>query len=184
MTRDQIGCHEESDEAAASEVAPSPVLSDVIGALSPGRALDVATGHGRNAISLAERGWTVDAIDISRAMLDPARRRADDRGVSVNWLLADVDDYCFPSGAYDLVTISFFDTRDRLDAIRQTLVPGGVLCYEHHLVSEARAGPGVATRYRFEPGELRTLVDDMIVAHYVEDLDARRVELVARNPSE
>ncbi|WP_148680423.1 class I SAM-dependent methyltransferase [Halovivax ruber] len=184
MTRDQTGCPGETAEAAPSEAAPSPLLSDVIGSLSPGRALDVATGHGRNAISLAEHGWTVDAIDISRAMLDPARRRANERDVSVNWLLADVDDYCFPSGAYDLVTISFFDARHRLDAIRDTLSPGGVLYYEHHLVRDTEAAARVDARYRFEPGELRAAVAGLAIDHYVEELDARRVELVARNPPE
>ncbi|MFC3956913.1 class I SAM-dependent methyltransferase [Halovivax cerinus] len=162
---------------------PTPILRDAARRRSPGRALDVATGRGRNAIFLARRGWTVDAIDISRAMLDPARRRADDRGVSVNWILADVDDYCFRPSAYDLVTISFFDTRQRLEAIRNALAPGGVLCYEHHLVTrDARAGPGA--RYRFQPGELRTAVDDLVVDHYDEDLADRRVELIAHVPSE
>lgn len=184
MTRDQTGCPGEAAPSAASEQAPSAVLSDVIGSLSPGRALDVATGHGRNAISLAEHGWTVDAIDISRAMLDPARRRANERDVSVNWLLADVDDYCFPSGAYDLVTISFFDVRDRLDAILGALAPGGVLCYEHHLVAADAEQGGPGARYRFDSGELRVACSGLVIEHYDEDLAGRTVRLVGRKPPE
>lgn len=163
--------------------APASVVRTAASAVSPGRALDVATGHGRNAIFLAERGWTVDAVDISRAMLDPARERATDHGVAVNWMLADFDQYCVRPATYDLVTISFFDARDRLDAIIDGLRPGGILCYEHHLVTpDAGAGPG--SRYRFEPGELRAAVDDLVVEYYDEDDQDRRVELIANVPPE
>jgi len=41
-----------------------------------GRALDIATGKGRNAIFLAEQGFDVVAIDVSPVALDEARRRA------------------------------------------------------------------------------------------------------------
>jgi SAM-dependent methyltransferase len=41
-----------------------------------GRALDIATGKGRNAIFLAEQGFDVVAIDVSPVALDEARQRA------------------------------------------------------------------------------------------------------------
>jgi methylase of polypeptide subunit release factors len=34
-------------------------------ALPAGRAIDLGTGEGRNAIWLAGRGWTVTAVDFS-----------------------------------------------------------------------------------------------------------------------
>ena len=37
--------------------------------LPPGRALDLACGEGRNAIWLAERGWTVTGVDFSKVGL-------------------------------------------------------------------------------------------------------------------
>ena len=161
---------------------PASVVRDSLSDLPDGRALDVATGYGRNAIFLAEHGWTVDAVDISRAMLDPARDRAADRSVQVNWILADVDSYCFPVAAYDVVTISYFDARDRLDAIQDALAPGGVLCYEHHLVTEDAEGDGPGARFRFEPGELREACSALTVDHYAEDLEDRTVRLVGRTP--
>jgi ubiquinone/menaquinone biosynthesis C-methylase UbiE len=41
-----------------------------------GLALDIAAGTGRNAIFLAERGFSVVAIDVSSVALEHGRRRA------------------------------------------------------------------------------------------------------------
>jgi tellurite methyltransferase len=45
------------------------------------RALDIATGKGRNAIFLAEQGFDVVAIDVSPVALDEARQRAAERSL-------------------------------------------------------------------------------------------------------
>src|SRR3954468_4007884 len=42
--------------------------------LTPGRALDVGCGEGADAIWLAQRGWTVTAIDISDVAVSRARQ--------------------------------------------------------------------------------------------------------------
>ena len=39
------------------------------------RAIDVACGTGRNAIYLAQRGWQVDAVDVSEVALDVLAER-------------------------------------------------------------------------------------------------------------
>ncbi|WP_254862132.1 class I SAM-dependent methyltransferase [Halovivax gelatinilyticus] len=156
---------------------PARVVRRALDELPAGRVLDLATGEGRNAIFLADRGWTVDAIDISTAMLDRARERARSQSVDVNWILADLDDYCFPEGVYDAVTISYFDARHRLPAVKAALASGGVLCYQHHLTT---ATDGPSERYRFEPGELRTACSDLSVEHYEEDRDGNLVRLLAR----
>lgn len=69
---------------------PIPELERRLATLPDGRALDVATGTGRNAVFLADHGYDVDAIDISDVALEGARRRADERGVDVNWIRADL----------------------------------------------------------------------------------------------
>jgi SAM-dependent methyltransferase len=57
---------------------------------SPGRALDIGCGTGRDAVYLAGRGWTVTGVDSVPRALDAARRRAGASGVSVNWVRGDV----------------------------------------------------------------------------------------------
>lgn len=166
-----------------NEAEPGPLppesgvtlVEAVVDALPDGRALDLATGRGRVARVLADRGWTVDAIDISRARLADARGEGGERSSSIDWILADADSYCFPEAAYDLVTIRFFDARDRLPAIEAALAPGGAVVYEHHLQS----GPESANAYRFESTELLSACGDLTVRYYAEDRDRSRVWLVA-----
>lgn len=51
------------------------------GPATAGRALDLGTGSGYVAISLARHGWDVDAVDISPRALELARRNAELNGV-------------------------------------------------------------------------------------------------------
>jgi 2-polyprenyl-3-methyl-5-hydroxy-6-metoxy-1,4-benzoquinol methylase len=53
--------------------------------------LDLACGEGRNAVRLAEQGWTVTGVDSSDVGLDDARRMAAARGAVVERVLADSD---------------------------------------------------------------------------------------------
>ncbi|MET9681062.1 class I SAM-dependent methyltransferase [Streptomyces coeruleorubidus] len=50
------------------------------GVIGGGRALELGCGPGRNALYLAERGFEVDAVDLSPAAVDWARERAREAG--------------------------------------------------------------------------------------------------------
>ncbi|MEU6004767.1 class I SAM-dependent methyltransferase [Streptomyces sp. NPDC047453] len=69
------------------------------------RALDLGCGPGRNALHLAERGFEVDAVDLSPQAIAWARERARETGAEVRFLCQDA----FGSagspliGPYDLV---------------------------------------------------------------------------------
>ena len=147
---------------------PSPVLRAYVDVLPGDRALDVATGTGRNAVFLAEQGYEVDAIDQSGEGLRITRERAEERGVAGRLSLtqADAKEYDYPESEYDLVTISFFRTLDRLNDVKAALTPGGVLFYQHHLRSpDATVGPS-GDRYRFRANELLHACLDLTVLHY------------------
>ena len=59
---------------------------------TPELILDLGCGTGRMTIELAERGYDMIGVDYSPEMLDVARERAAERGVSdrVLWLLQDM----------------------------------------------------------------------------------------------
>jgi len=56
-------------------------LVELSGSLSVGKVIDVAGGEGRNAVWLAEQGWTVEVIDFAPNALEKARLLAEERGV-------------------------------------------------------------------------------------------------------
>jgi SAM-dependent methyltransferase len=57
---------------------PNRHLVAEVGDLPPGKALDVGCGEGADAAWLAERGWDVLGIDVSRVALDRARAHTGD----------------------------------------------------------------------------------------------------------
>ena len=172
---------------------PSAVLRHHVEDTATGRALDVATGTGRNAVFLAEAGYDVDAIDKSREGLRIARENATERGVAerIDFLQADVPSYAFPESRYDLVTISFYRAVDRFPDVKEALAPGGYLFVEHHLRSSAPTpwGPG-GDRYRFASNELLRACLDLTVLYYEEVTESRPggdqravARILARNSS-
>jgi len=169
---------------------PSPVLRRHVGSFPDGRALDVATGTGRNAVFLAEQGYDVDALDRSRVGLEVARGNAAERGVAdrIEWIQADAAAYEFPASAYDVVTVSYYRVVDRLPDVVEALAPGGVVFVEHHLRStdEVEVGPS-GDRHRFGANELLHACLGLTVLYFetvTEDHDGRRsatTRIVARN---
>jgi SAM-dependent methyltransferase len=69
----------------------------------PGRALDLGCGTGTNALTLAQRGWEVTAIDFSAQALRAARRRLARSGRTACLARGDVAEMAAASGQYDLI---------------------------------------------------------------------------------
>lgn len=114
---------------------PSQVVEAELGALAPGRALDLAAGAGRHTVWLAERGWRVTAVDFSRVGLDRGRQLSAARGVpgpQVDWVLADLLHYQPERDAYQLALMSYLQSTPEvrsaaLAAAAAALAPGGTL---------------------------------------------------------
>jgi SAM-dependent methyltransferase len=84
-----------------------PTLGDVVAAMTPGTALDLGAGDGRNAVWLAQHSWRVTAVDFSTVALDRGRALATSAGVVVDWRHADLNAWTPPTGAFDLVALFF-----------------------------------------------------------------------------
>ena len=69
---------------------PNRFLPPAVEGLTPGRALDVACGEGRNAVWLATQGWEATGVDFSATGLEKAARLAETNNVTVEWICADV----------------------------------------------------------------------------------------------
>lgn len=120
---------------------PNPQLVIEAAELAGGRALDVGSGEGADAIWLAQRGWQVTAVDISTVALERGARQASalgaDVGARLTWVAADVTSWVPPASAYDLVSAQFLqlpkEPRDPLFArLAESVAPGGSLLIVGH----------------------------------------------------
>jgi ubiquinone/menaquinone biosynthesis C-methylase UbiE len=163
MTRQFDRLAAEWDATRVSRERLAPMIAVLETLEEPRRALDVGTGSGAVARLLSERwpGAEVTGVDVSRAMVEEARRLGGER-----YEVGDAAALPFDAGAFDLVTLNnmipFFDELARvtapaghvaiaysrgsqtpiwvpLDRVRSELERRGFL----H-VADFRAGPGVA----------------------------------------
>ena len=109
---------------------PDPLLVELVGPLPPGRALDVASGPGRNSLWLAGSGWEVTALDSSAVALRQAVARAAAAGLRLQTVQADVVTWRPPATAYDLVIVANLhlptvDLTSLLTRLGEVLRPGG-----------------------------------------------------------
>ncbi|MDH5373628.1 MAG: class I SAM-dependent methyltransferase [Acidimicrobiia bacterium] len=118
-----------------------------VGGLTPGTALDLAAGEGRNAVWLAREGWTVTAVDFSAVALGRASDLAAREGVTITTVEADLRSYVPPVGVFDLVVLAYLhlppDTfRDVLAGAANALAPGGTLVIVGHDLTNIEHGYG------------------------------------------
>ena len=129
---------------------PNQFVAAELADLPPGRALDLAAGEGRNSVWLAERGWSVTAVDFSRVGLDKGRKLSASRGVAdgqVDWAVADLSEYSPAREAFELVLIAYFQVNRALRArvlagAAAALVPGGTLLVIGHDLANLTDGVG------------------------------------------
>jgi len=142
-------------------VEPSGFLTEKIGllkSLCPGRrALDIACGEGRNSIFLAQAGFGVTGLDISRKGLDKAIRRMNEEGVQVDFQLADLESYEFFE-TYDLIINFNFLLRELIPKLVFALNPGGVIVFDTILDAPTLQGMH-NRRFLLLPGELRAIFE-------------------------
>jgi len=107
--------------------------------LEPGRALEIGSGEGGDALWLASRGWSVTAVDISSTALVVGAAEAAARGIGdrIRWVQADLVGW-HPDAEYDLVTSAFlhapfeFPRDEILRRAASAVAPGGTLLVVGH----------------------------------------------------
>lgn len=120
---------------------PNPHLAREVSGLTPGRALDAGCGHGIETAWLAEQGWQVTGVDISRTALDRAARILRARGMELRaeLIAADLTSWA-PEEPYDLVTTHYaHPTIPQLEFYRRVagwVAVGGTLLIIGHLHGE------------------------------------------------
>lgn len=131
---------------------PNVQLVREVSDLPAGTALDVGCGEGGDAIWLAEHGWRVTGVDISRVALGRAAHHAEAAGVAdrITFLHTDLTDGRSPGTGFDLVTAHYahLPTDQRVPLYRRlasAVAPGGSLLVVGHVHADivAAGGPDV-----------------------------------------
>ena len=125
--------------------------------MTPGRALDVASGPGRHAIWLAERGWAVTAVDNSRVAMEILEQRARARAVTIRSCLADLErhEFVIEPASYDLIVVCNYLQRDLFPSIRAGTRIGGVVIAVISMLDDDPNVSPMNPAYLLHPGELR-----------------------------
>ena len=113
---------------------------------TPDTALDWACGEGRNALWLASLGLEVTGVDFAQAGLDKGRTLAEQHGVAVTWVCAEVTEWQ-PPDTWDLVVVIFLHLPEpqRSAAFRTAaaaVAPGGRLIVLGHDTDNLAKGVG------------------------------------------
>jgi len=149
---------------------PNPLIVEMVSPLVIGRALELGAGEGRHAVWLAEHGWRVTAVDFSRVALERAQRRALERGVELECVLADAGDDLPTAAGFELVLIAYMhpepEGRDAVfAAAARAVAPGGHLLVVGVDVADPKAARGTQkSDWRFTPALLSEAFPDIELA--------------------
>jgi len=172
--------------------APNPWVASTIGSWFTSRALDLGAGEGRHSVWLAALGWQVTAVDFSATGIERGRTGAQDVGVEVDWVVADVRTWEPPAGvAFDLILVAYLHLSDDVLArARDWLAPGGALVVVGHALRNLTDGVGGPSdpRLLHTEASLRAASEGLTIEQVGEVVrhgpggDAVDLVLVARRP--
>jgi ubiquinone/menaquinone biosynthesis C-methylase UbiE len=122
---------------------PREVLLELIesGLIEGERVLDLCCGAGTNTIDLAQKGFVVDAIDISPDAIAHARERAEESGMKINFVTGSFLDLPFDDETFDFIFdfgcfhhVYVEDRKKFIKGVHSVLKTGGIYqltCFSH-----------------------------------------------------
>jgi SAM-dependent methyltransferase len=155
---------------------PNAHLTEAVGNLGPGVALDAGCGHGSDTLWLAAGGWQVTAVDFSETALAHARSTAEAIGADVaervDWVEGDLVTWTPQAGHYDLVACLYVHVAGSVEEMVRRMAtgvaPGGTLFLVGHRPIDPATGTATPAA-----GQVQVSVDEAVAA-----LDPARWEFV------
>ncbi len=162
---------------------PSAICERVVEMMRPSerrslKLLALGCGEGRNAVYFARHGFQITGLDASPAGLEKTRRFAEEEGVPVETIEADVVTWK-PEESYDVIfstgTLHYLppDVREaRFEAYKQATSPEGlnVLSVFVRKPFIASAPDAEATAYPYRSGELMGYYWDWEILYCTEEI--------------
>lgn len=128
-------------------VNPNDFLAEAAQDLPIGDVLCLADGEGRNGVYLASLGHTVTSVDLTDAGMTKAAQLANERGVALTTIVADLDGFDLGEQRWDTIVSIFAHTAPPIrakvhGAISRALRPGGRLILEAYTPDQIGRGTG------------------------------------------
>lgn len=126
---------------------PNQFLEEHFAAIPIGRVLSLAEGEGRNAVFLAKQGYTVTAVDASQVGLNKAKKLAEENGVFIELIHADLDDFDIGENRWDGIVSIFCPLPSALrKKLHKKVIAGlktnGVFMVEAYTPDQLKHGTG------------------------------------------
>lgn len=181
--------HEEWDERYAESMKiwsgdPNGALLVEVAGMPPGRVLDVGCGEGADAIWLAQQGWTVTALDVSKVALNRAQGHATRAGVEVTFVHSGLLDACLEPASFDLVSALYPALRhtsehDSEGLLLDLVAPAGTVLFVHHAREQQdhnHEAQGESGHNNFDPADYVGVEDirGRLDAGWTVDIDEER----------
>lgn len=168
---------------------PSPFVMRWLSQPVPGaparRALDLACGTGRHALSMARAGYAVTALDIRFDALQALRASGLPERLPVHAACVDLTRVPLPRDCFDLIVVTRYLDRALFPALAEALRGGGLLLYETFTEHQLRHATGPrSTAHLLRPGELRSLVTELDVLFDEEDMGPPALARIAARKRE
>ncbi len=168
---------------------PNAFLVEMTRGMTPGRALDVGMGQGRNALYLAQHGWTVTGFDPADKAVSAAQAEAKRLGVTLDAKVQRDDQFDFGKEQWNLIVFSYVGVRDLTARAYDSLKPGGMIVVEA-FHRDATKTDMIGGDVVFDTNELLKLFDRFRVIRYEDTEDIgdfgqtrlRLVRLLAQKP--
>ena len=159
--------------AALSERPPEALVVQVAETRTPGRALDLACGLGRNALYLAAQGWQVTAVDYSLSLSTSLANAPPKVCLCTSCTpILKKDEYSIAPNAWDLIIDCCYLQRSLFTAIKAGVRQGGAFVGVFPM-------SGINPAYLMRAGEGRELFGDWKFLQYTE---SERTEIMAEKP--
>jgi len=162
---------------------PSAMCDRVIEIIGPGadfhpKLLDLGCGEGRNAVYFAKHGFEVVGLDLSPPGLEKTRRYAEEAGVCVETIHADIVN-CEVEDAYDGIfstgTLQYLPPEVRSQCFqnyKDHASPDGINAFSVFVRKPfiPRAPDADGTEYPYKSGELMSYYWDWEILYCVEEI--------------
>jgi len=143
-----------------------PLIEKYINEAEVGEALDIACGIGRNTHFLAEKGFLVDAVDISDYALSQVKNMA-----TIKKFEVDLDTYNLEINKYDLIVNINFLSRRLMPQIKEALRSGGVVIFETFIIAHGEFTQPVNPEFLLRKNELLHAFIGLDIIYYEERSD-------------